>query len=137
MHFLPLESLLYVCIVKANEKLRVLRVMKGYSQEVVANQLGLDSGTYSRMERGVTELKFELVGRILEVLKISWDEFLKYEDQGQQTFNYQQGDNNTFQASVEDSVVVYLKEEIQILRKEISELRQLNLELTKKLLDRQ
>ena len=26
--------------------------MKGYSQEVVANQLGLDPGTYSRMERG-------------------------------------------------------------------------------------
>ena len=134
LRFLRIESILYVCIVKANEKLRVMRVMKGYSQEVVANQLGLDAGTYSRMERGVTELKFELVGRILEVLKISWDEFLKYEDQGQQTFNYQQGDNNSFQATVEDSVVVYLKEEIQILRKEISELRQLNLDLTKKLL---
>jgi hypothetical protein len=59
---------------------------------------------------------------------------LKYEEQGQQTFNYQQGDNNSFQATVEDSVVLYLKEEIQILRKEIGELRQLNLEMTKKLL---
>lgn len=134
LRILRIDSFLYVCIVKANEKLRVLRVTKGYSQEVVANQLGLDAGTYSRMERGVTELKFELVGRVLEVLKISWDEFLKYEDQGQQTFNYQQGDNNSFQATVEDSVVLYLKEEIQILRKEIGELRQLNLEMTKKLL---
>jgi transcriptional regulator with XRE-family HTH domain len=122
---------------KANEKLRVLRVMKGYSQEVVASQLGLDSGTYSRMERGVTELKFELVGRVLEVLKISWDEFLKYEDQGQQTFNYQQGDNNTFQTTAEDTVVVYLKEEIQILRKEIDDLRKINMDLTKRLLDMQ
>ena len=40
MRFLRIESILYVCIVKANEKLRVMRVMKGYSQEVVANQLG-------------------------------------------------------------------------------------------------
>ncbi len=124
----------YVCTVKANEKLRELRVIKGLSQEVVASQLGIDSGTYSRMERGVTELKFELVGRILDVLNITWDEFLKYDDQGQQTFNFQQGDNNSFQATVETSIVTYLKEELQALRSEVQELRKINLELTKQII---
>jgi transcriptional regulator with XRE-family HTH domain len=125
---------LYVCGVKANEKLRELRVIKGLSQEVVASQLGMDSGTYSRMERGVTELKFELVGRVLEVLKISWDEFLKFEDQGQQTFNFQQGDNNSFQATIDNTMIPFLKEELQALRSEVQELRRINLELTKKLI---
>ncbi len=120
---------------KANEKLRELRVIKGLSQEVVASQLGMDSGTYSRMERGVTELKFELVGRVLEVLKISWDEFLKFEDQGQQTFNFQQGDNNSFQASIDNTLIPFLKEELQALRTEVQELRRINLELTKKLIN--
>ncbi len=121
---------------KANEKLRELRVIKGFGQEIVASQLGIDSGTYSRIERGITELKFELVGRILEVLQTSWDEFLKFEEQGQQTFNYQHGDNNSFQASVESSMTVFLKEEIQSLRNELTELRKINLELTKKLIEK-
>jgi transcriptional regulator with XRE-family HTH domain len=133
-NILLLNANSYVCTVKANEKLRELRVIKGLSQEVVASQLGIDSGTYSRMERGVTELKFELVGRILEILSISWDEFLKYDDQGQQTFNFQQGDNNSFQATVETSIVTYLKEELQALRTEVQELRKINLELTKQII---
>ena len=133
-NILLLNANSYVCTVKANEKLRELRVIKGLSQEVVASQLGIDSGTYSRMERGVTELKFELVGRILEILTISWDEFLKYDDQGQQTFNFQQGDNNSFQATVETSIVSYLKEELQALRSEVQELRKINLELTKQII---
>jgi len=134
-NILLLNANSYVCTVKANEKLRELRVIKGLSQEVVASQLGIDSGTYSRMERGVTELKFELVGRILEILTISWDEFLKYDDQGQQTFNFQQGDNNSFQATVETSIVSYLKEELQALRSEVQELRKINLELTKQIIN--
>jgi transcriptional regulator with XRE-family HTH domain len=133
-NILLLNANSYVCTVKANEKLRELRVIKGLSQEVVASQLGIDSGTYSRMERGITELKFELVGRILEVLSISWDEFLKYDDQGQQTFNFQQGDNNSFQATVETSIVTILKEELQALRSEVQELRKINLELTKQII---
>jgi transcriptional regulator with XRE-family HTH domain len=135
-NILLLNANSYVCTVKANEKLRELRVIKGLSQEVVASQLGIDSGTYSRMERGVTELKFELVGRILEILSISWDEFLKYDDQGQQTFNFQQGDNNSFQATVETSIVTYLKEELQALRTEVQELRKINLELTKQIISK-
>ncbi len=133
-NILLLNANSYVCTVKANEKLRELRVIKGLSQEVVASQLGIDSGTYSRMERGVTELKFELVGRILEILTISWDEFLKYDDQGQQTFNFQQGDNNSFQATVETSIVTFLKDELQALRTEVQELRKINLELTKQII---
>ncbi len=133
-NILLLNANSYVCTVKANEKLRELRVIKGLSQEVVASQLGIDSGTYSRIERGVTELKFELVGRILEILSISWDEFLKYDDQGQQTFNFQQGDNNSFQATVETSIVSFLKEELQALRSEVQELRKINLELTKQII---
>ena len=43
---------------KANEKLREFRVMKGFSQEIIASQLGIDSGKYSRIERGITEFKF-------------------------------------------------------------------------------
>jgi transcriptional regulator with XRE-family HTH domain len=120
--------------VKANEKLRELRVIKGLSQEVVASQLGIDSGTYSRMERGVTELKFELVSTILKILTVTWDEFLKYDDQGQQTFSFQQGYNNSFLATAETSIVSYLKEELQALRSEVQELRKINLELTKQII---
>ncbi len=119
---------------KANEKLRELRVIKGLSQEVVASQLGIDSGTYSRMERGVTELKFELVSTILKILTVTWDEFLKYDDQGQQTFSFQQGYNNSFLATAETSIVSYLKEELQALRSEVQELRKINLELTKQII---
>lgn len=126
----------YVCNVKANEKLRVLRVIKGYSQEVVANELGLDSGSYSRIERGVTELKYDIVSKVLEVLNVSWDEFLKFENDDQKIFNNQQGDNNSFQTVVEGSLVPYLKGEIDSLRRETQGLRQQIIDLTERLIDK-
>lgn len=121
---------------KANEKLRVLRVIKGYSQEVVANELGLDSGSYSRIERGVTELKYDIVSKVLEVLNVSWDEFLKFENDDQKIFNNQQGDNNSFQTVVEGSLVPYLKGEIDSLRRETQGLRQQIIDLTERLIDK-
>ena len=126
----------YVCNVKANEELRVLRVIKGYSQEVVANELGLDSGSYSRIERGVTELKYDIVSKVLEVLNVSWDEFLKFENDDQKIFNNQQGDNNSFQTVVEGSLVPYLKGEIDSLRRETQGLRQQIIDLTERLIDK-
>lgn len=114
---------------KANEKLRILRVMKGYSQEVIANNLGMDSGTYSRIERGVTDLKFEVVGKVLEILNVSWDDFLKYEDSSSQLFNFQHGDNNSFNAPMPETMTEFLKEEIMLLRAEVAELRKINHDL--------
>jgi len=133
---LQAEEFPYVCNVKANEKLRVLRVIKGYSQEVVANELGLDSGSYSRIERGVTELKYDIVSKVLEVLNVSWDEFLKFENDDQKIFNNQQGDNNSFQTVVEGSLVPYLKGEIDSLRRETQGLRQQIIDLTERLIDK-
>jgi transcriptional regulator with XRE-family HTH domain len=102
----------------------------------VANELGLDSGSYSRIERGVTELKYDIVSKVLEVLNVSWDEFLKFENDDQKIFNNQQGDNNSFQTVVEGSLVPYLKGEIDSLRRETQGLRQQIIDLTERLIDK-
>lgn len=48
-------------------KIRQLRELKGYSQEAVANDLGITPRAYSKLERGDTQLT---VTRLFEISKI-------------------------------------------------------------------
>ncbi len=50
----------------ASEKLRKLRIEKGYSQEYMAAKLGLSQSAYSKIERGKTKLTIERLERLSE-----------------------------------------------------------------------
>ena len=53
------------------ELLRSLRREKNYSQEYVAEKLGISQKAYSEIESGKTTLKHELIGVLAEILNIS------------------------------------------------------------------
>ena len=53
------------------EQLRRLRREKNYSQEYVAEKLGISQKAYSEIESGKTTLKHELIGVLAEILNIS------------------------------------------------------------------
>lgn len=50
--------------------------MKGYSQEYVANELGISQNAYSKLESGKTEISVKRVYEIALVLGISIYELL-------------------------------------------------------------
>jgi len=58
------------------EKIRMFRIMKGYSQEYMANELDISQNAYSRLEAGKTEITVRRVYQVASVLGISVYELL-------------------------------------------------------------
>lgn len=53
-----------------HNKIRVVRISKGLSQSNMADELGIDTANYGRMERGQTKItldRLEAIANILEV----------------------------------------------------------------------
>lgn len=59
-----------------HERIRIQRQRKGYSQEAMAFELGISQGTYSKIERGETEITAKRLCEIADILKINVIELL-------------------------------------------------------------
>lgn len=57
-------------------KIRTLRIMNGFSQEYMANQLDVSQTAYSKLETGKTEISLKRVYEIALVLGVSIHELL-------------------------------------------------------------
>lgn len=53
------------------EKIRLIREMRGFSQENVAAKLGIAQNTYSKIETNQTKLESGMLVKIAEVLEVS------------------------------------------------------------------
>lgn len=51
-------------------KLEKIRKLKGYSQEYIANKLGISQNSYGKIERGKTRVNQEKLRAICEVLEV-------------------------------------------------------------------
>ena len=57
--------------------LRRIRHDRGVSQEGLANDAGVDRAYLSRVERGVTHVGLEIIGRLADVLEVDPAEFFR------------------------------------------------------------
>lgn len=62
--------------------LRIQRVIKGYTQEYMAERLNLSQNSYSKLERGLTSLTVSRLYQIAEILGISIQDILPAENSG-------------------------------------------------------
>lgn len=53
------------------EKIRMIRELRGFSQENVAAKLGIAQNAYSRIETNQTKLEAGMLAKIAEVLEVS------------------------------------------------------------------
>lgn len=63
---------------KQAERLRLIRVSKGMSQENVAKSLDITVGAYSKIERGVTKLSLNRLGDLARIFDIDLNDFIRY-----------------------------------------------------------
>lgn len=52
------------------DKIRILREMKGYSQEYMAEQVGMSQTGYSKIERDETDIAFSRLEQIANILEV-------------------------------------------------------------------
>ena len=65
---------------KIGEKLRVLRKLKGYTQETMAGKLHMERRSYANLENNVTKIDMERMTQIAEVYGIGLDELLAFDE---------------------------------------------------------
>jgi len=53
---------------QVNDKIRLARISKGYSQEYMAISLGIDTTTYGRLERGQIKITIDRLQDISKVI---------------------------------------------------------------------
>lgn len=61
-------------------KLKKLRELKNYTQEYIANELGVTQSAYSRMEVGETEITYGKLTKISSILKVPIDEIISFNE---------------------------------------------------------
>lgn len=52
-------------------KIRSIRILRGFSQEFMAQKLGIDQANYSRIETGSTKLTVEILSNLAKILDVS------------------------------------------------------------------
>lgn len=59
----------------------MIRQIKGYNQEYVANKLGMSQTNYSNIESGKTEMKLEILEKFAEIHGIEPTDILQFGEQ--------------------------------------------------------
>jgi transcriptional regulator with XRE-family HTH domain len=121
------------------DKIRKVRELKGFKQEYVAGKLGLSVTAYGNIERNESNLTFERLEEIAEVLEVTVQDILNIPEQfnvhsivnsqvgfSQSGFNYYA---NKKDENEENAELAAYKLTIDHLKKEVDYLRQQNQQL--------
>lgn len=124
-------------MIKVGETIRKLRTLKGYSQESMAQQLGLSPNGYAKIERDETDISLKRLEAIADILKVDIFKILNFDEK--QIFSMYHTQNNstgtlhqTQQINTNESLkalVTSLQEDVLHLRAQNSALMQQNIAL--------
>lgn len=95
-------------------KIKELRVSKGWTQEVMAEKMGISTNGYSRLERGKGKLDWEKLQQIAAIFQVDLAQLIEADKQGwviqqtvsfcNETENYTVQDNNKNYGTAQDLV---------------------------------
>ncbi len=122
--------------IKIGNKLRQLRMNRGYSQEYIAEILGVSQKTYSNMENDKTNISIEVLKKIAEEYKVDMIELLSDGKVVVQHNNF--SDTSSLQGIIynhtSDELINQLKLRIEDLKKSLVEKEKYIITLEKLLL---
>lgn len=100
-------------------KIKQLRELKNFTQEYMAQQLGLSTRAYSKIETGETQLTVNRLNEISHILGITPVEVLGFDDK--QVFNNckQEGNIGINHINLPEKLIQQYEETIQSLKNQI------------------
>ncbi|XHN44415.1 hypothetical protein O1Q80_00481 [Lonepinella sp. MS14435] len=126
---------------KVNEKIRFLRENKNWSQEEMADKLGMSTNGYSKIERGETRLSLPKLEQIVQVLDMDIIELMSLGEKNVVLFS-ERGNNHSLnifgsnqtelaieisylkkELALKDELLVAKKNEIDVLKQLVKSLR--------------
>jgi transcriptional regulator with XRE-family HTH domain len=110
-----------------SQKIKKLRELRNYTQEYMANELGLSSTSYGKIERDETELSMARLQQIADVLQMKVEDVLSFDEKMVfNNLNNKVGSNVTNNFSDREIYVKHiliLEEKIKQLEKELHQLK--------------
>lgn len=85
---------------KVNEKIRILREHKHWSQEDIAHKLNISANAYSKIERGETRLNLPRLEQLAEIFEMDIIELLQTDVPQYHVGNYNNNSEISFYANV-------------------------------------
>lgn len=115
---------------KLGEKIRVFRNLKGYSQEVMADGLGISTAGYGKIERNETEVTVTRLDQIASLLQVRTEDILSFDEKvsfhnyaGSQAQNLIQNQNYTNFIEIAEYFKKIYETRIQTLEDELMTLK--------------
>jgi transcriptional regulator with XRE-family HTH domain len=106
-------------IQQAETKIKQIRELKNFTQEYVAQKLGLSTRAYSKIESGETQLTINRLNEISEVLEIQPLEILGFDDKKIFNISHSTGNNGYNNIMYPDKLIQQYEETIQSLKEQI------------------
>jgi len=110
---------------QAEIKIKQLRELKNFTQEHMAQQLGLSTRAYSKIESGETQLTINRLNEISEILGIDPMEVLGFDHQNIFNNCTQEGNIGINHINIPDKLIDQYEKRIQQLESEVLFLRAL------------
>jgi len=109
-------------------KIKSIRELKNYTQEYMADQLGVTQAGYSKIEKGKTILSFAKLVEIARILEVSVEDVISFDSQRYfNSFNKVRGNNNgsiQINADSSEALKVLYEDKIKLLEKLLSQTEQ-------------
>jgi transcriptional regulator with XRE-family HTH domain len=101
-------------------KIKQIRELKNFTQEYVAQQLGLSTRAYSKIETGETQLTINRLNEISAILEVQPMEVLGFDDK--KVFNFYNSNdiNNVKNINMPEKLIQQYEETIQALKEQIA-----------------
>lgn len=111
-------------VMHIGQKVKKIRELKNFTQTHVASELGITQSAYSKIEIGETEVSYTKLIRIAEVLGVSTEEIVSFNDQ--MIFNVmhnQNGNGFVVNKGISDNEKKLYEDQISVLKEEVSYLK--------------
>jgi transcriptional regulator with XRE-family HTH domain len=107
-----------------HHKIKELRILKGFSQQYMADLLNISQMGYSKIERNKTQLNWERLNKLAEILSINvWDLVDNQKELNESSFNDKSSGEVVLLLKQlfhkQDYQISTLKEEIKFLREQL------------------
>ncbi len=110
-------------IEQAEIKIKQIRELKNFTQEYVAQKLGLSTRAYSKIETGETQLTINRLNEISKVLEMEPMQLLGFDDKKIFNINNSTGNNGYNNIFFPEKLVQQYEETIQALKEQIQLLK--------------
>jgi transcriptional regulator with XRE-family HTH domain len=107
-------------ILQPENKIKQIRELKNFTQEYVAQQLGLSTRAYSKIETGETQLTINRLNEISAILEVQPMEVLGFDDKKIFNINHSTGNNGYNNIMYPEKLIQQYEETIQALKEQIA-----------------